>query len=162
MKLGKAAVVFAFFMLVLGIVTAIRVAQQGHKGIPGVEFAEPEGFLLLNCNSIIVFIILVVLGWKYRNQPAYHKRFMLMANVGALMPPGISRLPFISGSTPAIAAVALLFIFLPPLYDLFSRRKIHIAYIPGILLPLLSIPPVVAALSSTDAWHSIAAWMMKL
>ena len=38
-------------MLVVGTVTAIAVARLGHRGIPGVEFPDAEGFLLLNLGS---------------------------------------------------------------------------------------------------------------
>jgi hypothetical protein len=161
-KLGNWGVVFSIVLLVMGCATAVTVAKLGHKGIPGAMFPDVEGFLLLNINALIVFISLTLLGWFYRNNPVAHKRFMLMANAGGLTPPGVARLPFIAGSTPAIAIAALVFVFAGPVYDLIRYRKIHWSYIPSIILILFSLPPVVGALSSTTIWKQIAAWLMQL
>ena len=42
---------------------SITVTRLGHRGIPGVEFPDPAGFLLLNLNAVFVFAILVAAGW---------------------------------------------------------------------------------------------------
>lgn len=160
-KLGNYGVVFSLVMLLTGFAAGIAAAKAGHKGIPGVEFPDVEGFLLLNVNSIIVFVLLTGLGWWYRNDSPAHKRFMLMAHAGGLTPPGAARLPFVAG-TAAIAPVALVFVLAGPVYDLIKYRKLHWAYIPGIILPLLSIPPVAQLLASTAVWKQIAAWLMQL
>jgi hypothetical protein len=31
----------------------------------------------------------------------------------------------------------------------------------GLLLAILIVPPVVLQLSGTEAWHAVAAWMMR-
>lgn len=103
MRVGQAAVVFAGLMLVMGLATSITVARLGHRGIPGVEFPSPEGFLFLNVASIVVFAALVAAGWVYRRRAQIHKRLMLIATVAGLMPPGIARLPLLSGRPRAIA-----------------------------------------------------------
>ncbi|HAO45618.1 MAG TPA: hypothetical protein PLZ45_07685 [Ferruginibacter sp.] len=155
-RLGKWGVVFSLLMLAVGCAAAIAAAKAGHKGIPGVEFPDEKGFLLLNFSSIIVFILLTMLGWLNRNNPTAHKRFMLMATAGGLTPPGLARLPFIAGSTQAIAIAALVLILAGPVYDVVRYRKIHWAYLVSILIIPFSLPPVVLALSGTDIWKSIA------
>jgi len=159
-KLGVAGVVLAVLMLVVGSITAITVARLGHTGIAGVEFPDAEGFLLLNLNAIIVFAILVGAGWYFRRNAQTHKRLMLMATAGALVGPGVSRLPFATGKPPIIAMLAMAFLLAGPVYDLVTRRRVHPAYIGGFLLALLAIPPVVGLLSATAAWHGIAAMLM--
>jgi len=89
-------------MSVVAALTAITVARLGHRGIPGVEFPDAEGVLLLNFAAAIVFTALVAAGWYFRRKPQVHKRLMLMATVGGLMPPGISRLP------PVVAPISAL------------------------------------------------------
>jgi hypothetical protein len=158
-RLGNWGLVFAFLMLLTGFAVAIDAARSGHLGIPGVMFPDTDGFLLLNIVAILVFFTLTVLGWLYRNNPQAHKRLMLMANVGGLLGPGVSRLPFIMGIVPAVAGLIFVFLLAGPVYDFIRFRKIHPAYIPGILLSLLNLPPVVGALSSTALWHSIAGWL---
>lgn len=159
-KLGNWGVAFSLVMLLTGLAAGIAAAKDGHLGIPGVMFPTVEGFLLLNVNAIVVFVVLTALGWVFRNNAAAHKRFMLMANAGGLTPPGASRLPFVAG-TAAIAPVALVFILAGPVYDLIKHRKLHWAYIPGILLTLLNVPPVVELLASTSLWKQIAGWLMQ-
>jgi uncharacterized membrane protein len=85
----------------------------------------------------------------------------LIATVGGLVGPGVSRLPFASGRPPVIGVMALAFLLAGPVYDLLTRRRVHPAYLWGGLLALATIPPVVAQLSATAAWHSIASWLLR-
>jgi hypothetical protein len=160
-RLGIAAVALAALMVVVGTATAITVARLGHRGIPGVEFPDTEGFLLLNLGSIVVFATLVGAGWYFRRNPQTHKRLMLTATVGALVGPGVSRLPFASGRPPVIGMLALAFLLAGPVYDLVTRRRVHPAYVWGVLLAIAASPPVVVQLSATVAWHTIASWLLR-
>ena len=160
-RLGVAAVVLAALMLVIGVETALTVARLGHRGIPGVEFPDAEGFLLLNLAATLVFATLVGAGWYFRRSPQTHKRLMLTATTGALMGPGVSRLSFASGRPPVIGALVLAFLLAGPVYDFVTRRRVHPAYMWGGLLAITAIPPVVAQLSATATWHSIASWLLR-
>lgn len=160
-RLGAASMVLAATMLVVGVLTAVTAARLGHRGIPGVEFSDVEGFLLLNIAATSVFAILAAAGWYYRRSAQAHKRLMLMAVTGALVGPGVSRLPFFSGNTPAIGVFVLAFLFAGPAYDLITRRRVHPAYYWALLLSLMTIPPVVAQLSATAAWRIIAALLLR-
>ncbi len=160
-RLGVAAVALAALMFVVGTTTAITVARLGDRGIPGVEFPDAEGFLLLNIGATFVFTALVGAGWYFRRSAQAHKRLMLMATAGALVGPGVSRLPFASGSPPVIGLLALAFLVAGPVYDLVTRRRIHPAYLWSGLLAIATTPPVVALLSRGAAWHNIAAWLMR-
>ena len=160
-RLGVAGVTLAALMVVVGAATGIAVTRLGHRGIPGVEFADPEGFLLLNLGAAFVFGTLVGAGWYFRRDSQTHKRLMLMATAGTLIGPGVSRLPFASGQPPVIGALAMAFLFAGPVYDLVTRRRVHQAYIWSGLLALTAIPPVVAQLGATDAWHTIASVLLR-
>lgn len=157
-RLGSAGMVLAGLMLASGLAAATVSARSGHQGIPGVAFPDREGFLLLNVASICVFTALVAAGWWWRRRPQAHKRLMLAATVAGLMPPGIARLPGVSGHAPTIAGLAIAFLLVGPAYDLATRRRIHPAYA-GLLLAVLIVPPVVLQLSGTGAWRALAAWM---
>ncbi|MGE3779140.1 MAG: hypothetical protein AB7F89_18280 [Pirellulaceae bacterium] len=160
-RLGIAGVVLAALMLVIGVATAIAVARLGHRGIPGVEFPDAEGFLLLNLAAIVVFTMLVGAGWYFRRHAQMHKRLMLMATTGALVGPGVSRLPFASGKPPVIAALAMVFLLSGPVYDLVTRGRIHKAYLWSGLLAIGAIPPVVAQVAATGIWHRVASWLLR-
>jgi uncharacterized membrane protein len=114
----------------------------------------------LNLASITVFALLVGLGWRLRRDAQAHKRLMLMATLAALAPPGIARLPFLAGKTPAIAVAALGVLLLGPFYDLATRRRMHRAYVWSILAALVTLPPIVGAIASTAAWQHVATWLM--
>jgi len=161
-KLGNWGVMFSLVMLVVGCVAAVTAAKLGHKGIPGVEFPDAEGFLLLNLSALFVFVSLTVLGWLNRNNTVAHKRFMLLANVGGIAPPGVARLPFIAGSEAAIAIAVMILVLAGPVYDVIRYRKIHWAYLTGLIIILVSLPPVVLALNGTGIWKSIAGLLMHL
>jgi uncharacterized membrane protein YozB (DUF420 family) len=159
-KIGPWAMGLAAVVLVLGSATAITMTRAGHRGIPGVEFDDPGGFLLLNIAALVVFSVLVVAGWYYRQNPQAHKRLMFMATMATMVGPGASRLPFASGRPPVIAVIVVGFMLAGPIYDLITRRRIHPAYRWGLVLGVFAIPPVDALLSSTAAWHAIAAALL--
>ena len=161
-RLGATSMVLAAVMTVVGIWTAVTAARLGHRGIPGVEFPDVEGFLLLNVASTVVFAVLVAAGWYFRRNVQTHKRLMLMAVTGALVGPGASRLPFASGNPPVIGMLVLAFLFAGPAYDLVTRRRIHSAYIWGLLVSFLIVPPVLERLSATAAWRKIAVLLLQL
>src|SRR5438132_666935 len=68
-QLGTAGIALAGVMLIVGALTARTVAQLGHRGIPGVEFPDAEGFLLLNLTAAVVFAGLAGAAWLYRRRP---------------------------------------------------------------------------------------------
>ena len=160
-RLGVAGVVLAALMLIVGSATAITVTRLGDRGIPGVEFPDVEGFLLLNLAAVGVFAILVAAGWYFRRNAQAHKRLMLMATASGLVGPGVSRLPFASGKPPVIGLMVLAFLFAGPIYDLVTRRRVHQAYLWSVPLALLAIPPVVGPLAATATWHRIASMLLR-
>jgi len=158
-RLGTLGVLLAAVMLGLGAAAAVAAARLDHRGIPGVEFPDAGGFLLLNLGAITAFSILVATGWLFRHRPQVHKRLMLTAMIGGLAPPGIARLPLVSGHAPVIAAVALAFLLAGPFYDLVTRRRLHPAYIFGLAVSLSCIPPIAMQVAASERWRSIAAWL---
>lgn len=160
-QVGAWGMALAGLMLVVGVMTAISSARLGHRGIPGVEFPDAEGFLLLNITATKVFALLVAAAWWYRRRPQIHKRLMLMATMGGLIGPGASRLPFVAGHTPAIGALVMAFLLAGPVYDLVTRRRIHPAYLAGFAVAVFALPPVVAVFASMPAWHRVAAFLMQ-
>ena len=160
-RLGIAGVALAALMLIVGSATAITVARLGDRGIPGVEFPDVEGFLLLNLAAVGVFTTLVAAGWYFRRNAQAHKRLMLMATASGLVGPGVGRLPFASGKPPVIGLIVLAFLFAGPVYDLVTRRRVHQAYLWSVPLAFLAIPPVAAALAASATWHRIASMLLR-
>src|SRR5437763_4158732 len=80
-QVGSWGIALAGLMLVVGVMTAVSAARLGHRGIPGVEFPDAEGFLLLNLAATAVFTVLVAAAWGNRRKPQIQKRLMLLAKV---------------------------------------------------------------------------------
>jgi uncharacterized membrane protein YozB (DUF420 family) len=158
-RLGMASALFALFMLAIGVQATLVVTRMGHRGIPGVMFADPAGFMLLNFVAIGVFIVLVAAGWAFRRKPQTHKRLMLMAAL-SLLGPRVSRLPLVAGHVPAVAAVRLTLLIAGPIYDFVTRRKVHPAYIFGVLLIVVPGPPLLAKIAATPGWQRVAASLL--
>lgn len=159
-RLGSFGILLAIAMLISAFVTAIESARDGHTGIPGVEFPNVDGFLLLNLSSAFIFTTLSLAGWLARRDPQSHKRLMLMATVLGLAPPGISRLPFISGHQFLIAALVIIFVLIGPIYDWRTRGRVHKIY--WWTLPLISgiLPPVVTSISLSKTWQEISSLLI--
>ena len=100
-RLGVAGAVLAALMFSVGTVTAVTGARLGYRGIPGQEFPDAESFMLVPLRDILVFATLVAWdSWRH-NAPA-HKRLMLTAAIGGLLPPAAARLPLVSTIPPSL------------------------------------------------------------
>jgi hypothetical protein len=155
-KLGVVGGVLAALMVVVGYIVAVHAAQRGAAplGIP------PLAFLVIPLGDIFTFIVLVTAALIYRKQPETHKRLMLLSTI-AILAPGLGRLPFafINGPLP-IYAIADVILLGCVLYDVFTRKRVHPAYIWGGLFLVLS-QPIRLALAGTHAWISFAQWLAR-
>ena len=86
-----------------------------------------------------------------------HKRLMLLATISGLaaltrFPLGAARIPF------AFAALAGL-LLAGPIFDWKTRGRVHVTYIWGGLLTVVSgvLRPVIG---NTLAWHHLARWLL--
>jgi hypothetical protein len=74
-------------MIILGYMTAITIARRGYdlSGDLRIE-ADPILGMVNLLGDLVPFGILVVAGFLYRHRSDIHKRLMLLATVGGLMP----------------------------------------------------------------------------
>jgi len=154
-------------MLVLGYMTTVFGARRGHPAwkVPGQ--LPPEGFLFQDSLAFMTvplgdLALLAVFGaiavW-YRKRPEIHKRAMLLAGIGCMVPPAASRLPLGDGT----AAMVLAFVLLLAaclVHDYYERGRVHPLNLWGSVAILASVPARVA-LAQTAAWHSFAEWMAR-
>ena len=154
-RLGVAGAVLAATMVVVGTILAIGNAREG-RAPPGVP---PLPFLIIPLFDMLVFAPLVAAAVWYRHRSETHKRLMLIATLSLLAAP-VARLPV------ALAAAGPLFYFgvvdllllTGVLYDFATRRKVHPVYVWG-GLAILASQVIRLALSGTDAWLAVAAWL---
>lgn len=87
-RFGRLAAGWTVLMAILGPWAAMAAkARLIHS--PGL--GEASAFLAINLNNMAWFLILVVWGLRLRNNPAAHRRMMMLSMV-ALADPGFSRL----------------------------------------------------------------------
>lgn len=154
-KLGMLGLALALAIIVIGFLTAVGGAKTGYLG-PGnprnTEFSK--FFMIVPMRDLVWFIGSLALAIYYRNTPETHKRLMLMVFIGGLMPVVLGRVP-----GPLSLILGLGFMLTPPIYDAFTRRRLHRVYMIGI--PLLIISSIVLEpLAGTAAWKNFADWVV--
>jgi hypothetical protein len=157
MTLGWASVVLIPTIVILGTVVVFYGATLGHKGI----MPDPEVAALFFVLDVYVFAALAAVAILLRAKPEAHKRLMLLAIIAGLLPPALARSPLIHLGPFAVAAAVFAFLFAGPVYDLVTQRRIHPAYLWGLLFIIATMPPTRLALGHTHAWHHFVDWAIR-
>jgi hypothetical protein len=160
-RLGVAGAALAATMVFVGIVTAILAARSGYNGGPVQFLPDPASFLLVPFRDISIFAILVAVALRNRHRPEIHKRSMLMAVIGGLLPPGAARLGLTVGLPQIIVALIACFVLSGPVYDWIRHRRVYAVYVWGGLLTLLTLPPELSPLARSHLWHHVAALLIS-
>jgi hypothetical protein len=155
-RLGILGAILAAIMLVLGLAVAIHAARTGFAPIPGIDALR---FLVVPIGDVVVFAILVGAGIYCRDTPDVHKRLMWLATMDLLFA-AITRLPGVPGRPLAIGGLFLGVLAFAPVYERVATGRSHRVSLWGSVAVLLSIPAR-DALASTDAWRSIAVWLVS-
>jgi hypothetical protein len=153
--IGAAGAVLALAMVCAGMMVAINAARRGATP-PGLT---PLQFFAIPFFDMVLFAAFATCAIWHRKNKEAHKRFMLLAYV-SIITAAIARIPGVLPYGPKLF-FPLTFIFLAAAiaYDLFSRRKVHPAYIWGGAALVLSVPGRMA-LSGTHIWQSFAGWLI--
>jgi FtsH-binding integral membrane protein len=155
-RVGVAGVFFAVVMLVIGTITGVIAARHGYRG-PFPSDDSPLAFLLFApIRDMLVFGTLTGAAIVLRRDVDTHKRLMVMATLGGLVPAGFVR---IAGAAIGIPLVLAL-LFAGPVYDWLTHRRIYGSYIWGIAVTLLS-SAVFELLGRTAAWQSFAQTLVE-
>jgi len=151
--LGYAATVIATFITLDGPYTAVLAVRRGVFGDDG------PAFMLVMIGDVVCFAAFVAAAMYYRRKPETHKRLMLLGTM-SMLPPAISRFPWIAGHQGAVGIVMLAYVVAAPLYDLLSGRRMHPASLWGGFV-LLASGPIRIAISQSAAWHHFAGWLIE-
>ena len=157
-RLGIAGAILVPVMTVLGIVTAVRGARDGWN--PGGPFADPMAFMAVGIGDICVFSVFAVAGLCCRRRPTLHKRLMLLATLGGLIWPAITRMPYVAGRPVAMFGLLTALVLAPAIYDRISSRRFQPVSLWG-GLSVLAVFFVRVPIGRTAAWHSFAAWLLR-
>jgi hypothetical protein len=164
--LGTAAVFLAPVMIVLGYMTAITMARRGFD-LSGDLHIEADPFLgMVNpLGDLVPFGILVAAGFLYRHRSDIHKRLMLLATIGGLMPAPLAHLighfPKLNAMPPIIIIPIALFLFASAAYDRISLGRIHPVSLWGALAIFVWDLSLNILIGPSAAWHHFARWLVR-
>lgn len=164
-RVGTAAALLAAILVVLGYLTAITMARRGFD-LSGDLHIESDPLLgLINpLGDLVPFVILLSAGYWFRHRGDVHKRLMLLATVGGLMPAPLAHLighyPSLNAMGPIIVVPIALFLFASAAYDRFSLGRVHpvsswvaaAVFVWDLLLNIVIGP--------SASWHHFARWLV--
>lgn len=157
-RVGTAAGWLVPILVLTGFLTAIRGVRDGWN--PAPVFADALSFMVVPVMDIVVFAALVLPGLAYRRRPDVHKRLMLLATVGGLLPPAITRMPLVAGRPLAMFGIFSALVLAPAVRDYWrgSRTRLLSLFVGlGVLVSVLVRPFI----GSTGAWRAVAAWFVS-
>jgi len=165
-RLGAATVFLAPVMIVLGYKTAIVMARRGFDLSGDLHTqADPLLGIVNPLGDLVPFAILVTAGFLYRHRSEIHKRLMLLATVGGLMPAPlahlIGHLPSVRDKPPVIVIPIALFLFAGAVYDRISLGRIHPVSLWVALAIFVWDLSLNIIIGPSAAWHHFAQWLVR-
>jgi hypothetical protein len=151
-RMGQIGAVLGFILIIFAFVITIHAGRHGLNG-PLSALPDPKQALAVPFFDMFVFGPLFIGALVYRDQPQVHKRLMLLAVLGGLLGAAIGRAPFFIGELQRQLYLYLALILAGPVYDLFTRKRIHPAYLIGLIPCLLLLTKMRLAIGATDGWH---------
>ena len=156
-KLGYASIAIVVAMFTLGWIMSVDAARRGFTPPGG---PPPLSFLAFQLFGLFAFVGLVAAAYLLRNRPETHKRLMVGATI-LLLTPAVARI-FLIFTTNAILPKTLgvqFGLFLACMaYDLFTRKRVHVAWIWSTVAFLLFVFGAIFG-GGTGAWLAIAHWI---
>ncbi len=150
-RIGIAGALLAVSMVVVGTLTALKMAARG-SAPAGID---PLSFSMIPLSDMLFFAVFVAAALRMRANREAHKRLMLLAYV-SIVAAAVARLPGVLPLGPLVFfGLAFVFILVGIIYDIVSRHRVHPVYIWGGGVLALSVP-LRLAVSGTDAWKSFA------
>jgi len=166
--LGSVGAGLAVIMLVSGYFTTIAMVRRGYdlSGDLMGESGDPLMVMVFQLGDLLCFGILVAMGILFRHRPDVHKRLMLLATVGALMPAALSHIighsPFLRSLHPAIILIPwTAFLFAGAVHDRLVRGQIHPVSLWGALIVWLWSNLRAVIIGPSDLWREFANWLIS-
>lgn len=156
-RLGVGGAVLAAVMIVLGTLTMIAGARRPGTAPFGLTNAQ---FLMVPMVDLIVFGTMVTFAVVFRRQSAVHKRLMLLALIGGLLPAPLARLGLYVGFPPLFPLLLIAFFAAGIVYDRKTLGRVHPInrWVPAAIFLTVPLRILVA---QTDGWHALALWIIR-
>jgi hypothetical protein len=164
--MGMWSAALAGALVVLGYQTTIAMGRRGYdlSGDVGVR-SDPLGALAFPLLDTLMFAVLFLAAYWYRHRSAIHKRLMLLALTGALMPSPVAHLTghfaFLRDKgylTPLILAT---FLAAGAIHDRVTLRRIHPISLWVALAIFIVDNLCFVVVMPSSAWHDFAARLIR-
>jgi hypothetical protein len=167
-KLGVAAGALAAALVIVGYAAAIVLFRRGFdlSGDLHIPPTDPAFQLVFALGDLITFVVLLTAGYLFRGQLDIHKRLMLFATLGGMMPAALAH---IIGHVPALSRIQAPIILIPlcafyfatALFERLTRGHIHRVslWVPVALIIWAIVRAAVIAPSA--AWHNLLGWLAR-
>lgn len=152
-KVGVFGALLAIVVLTVGVSAGIASARAGATPIPEIT---PLQFLVMPIGEMITFGTLFGAAIAMRKRSAYHKRLMLLASL-AMLTPAFARI--VTGGPLVFYGLTDGIILACIAYDTFRNRRVHAAFIGGLIL-IVVVQFGRLALSQTPQWTAFAKWLV--
>ncbi len=155
-KLG----LFGFVLACLMVIVGVMAATDSMTRIQKVGQYDMRTFYAVPIFDIVVFAVLIFFAYRWRHDPAAHKRLILIASItlvdaatGRYPLTKITELPYLNNVFTQFYTVLI------AAFDFWYLKRIHrVTFIAGtfsIVMLLVAIP-----LGGTGPWMAFASWML--
>jgi hypothetical protein len=167
-RLGYAGAVLAVLMIVSGYTTAIAMARRGYdlSGDLTATVDDARTILVFQLGDLLNFGVLVGCAVWFRHRPDVHKRLMLLATVGTLMPAALAHIighsPFLREIKAAIIVIPIgVLLFSGAVHDRLTLGRIHPVSLWVAVAMLLWSNLRAVVIGPSETWHRFAEWLIQ-
>jgi hypothetical protein len=165
-RLGWVSGAVAFAMVAVGFRVAYLFAKKAP--VPGLP-ALPVDFVGVPLGGLFSFTVLVTLGFLKRNQPATHKRLMVLgtfAMMGAatdrmLLPIGVLHFTGLPLHPFTMVGILAVYPAVCWIYDWRTRGSVHPAFLWGGVFLIVWAFLTHAIIPNTAAWRAFSEWVIS-
>ena len=155
-------------MVVSGYFTTISMVRRGYdlSGYLIGESGDPWMVMVFQLGDLLCFGALVAIAVLFRRRPEVHKRLILMATIGGLMPAALSHIighsPIFRSLHPAIILIPFTaFLIAGAIHDRLSEGRIHPESLWVALAVFVWSNLRAVVIGPSEAWHEFAAWLIS-
>jgi hypothetical protein len=166
--LGGVGAGLAVSMLLSGYVTTIAMARRGYDLSGDLTGESLDVFMVMvfQLGDLLCFGILVGLAIHFRQRVDAHKRLMLLATVGALMPAALSHVighsQFLRSFHPSIILIPwTAFLFAGAVHDRVICGRIHPVSLWGALAVWMWSNIRAVIIGPSEIWREFANWLIR-
>jgi len=165
-RLGVVAGFVAAALVISGYMTAMAMARRGIDLSGDLHIQNDPLLGIVNpVGDLVPFVVLLSAGYWYRHFDDVHKRLMLLATVGGLMPAplahAIGHVPTLVSNPPIIMIPLVLLYFASAAYDRIMIGRIHPVSL-WVAAAILGWDTLLnAVIGPSAAWHRFAQWLIS-